>query len=168
MIEVYSIDEAFLDITQTEKYFGSAEEMAFDIKHRITQNMGAAMTCSIGIAGNKLLTKVASDYDKPDGITRIEWEERFKYLDPMKIEDVWGIGRNVSKKMYKYGINTVKQIRDLSDADLYSIVGGYYTRLRLLVNGYNFEPVQTSIRKKPRKACNTLIRLKQQQAIKRA
>jgi len=149
IIEVYSVDEAFLDITQTERHFGSAKDMSFAIKHEITQEMGEALTCSIGIAGNKLLAKIASNYDKPDGITRISWKERFEFLDPMKIEDVWGIGRNVSRKMYKRGITTVGQIRDLTDSDLYSIIGGYYTRLRLLVDGYNFDSVQTTIRKKP-------------------
>lgn len=149
IIEVYSVDEAFLDVTQTEKYFGTAEEIAIEVKCRMLEEMGEVITCSAGIGGNKLLAKTASNYDKPDGITRINWEDRFKYLDDLHIDKVWGIGRHITKKMNKYGITTVKQIRELSDADLYAIIGGYYTRLRLLIEGHNFEPVQTNLRKKP-------------------
>ncbi len=149
LIEVYSIDEAFLDFTYSRKSPEDVQDIAFEVKQKIIEEMGEAITCSVGIAPNKLLTKVASDYNKPDGITLIKWEDRFKFLDNLKLEDVWGIGRHVSSKMYKRGIYTVKQIRDLTDGELYSMIGGYYTRLRLIVNGYNFDPIETTLRKKP-------------------
>lgn len=148
IIEVYSIDEAFLDFTNVYRRC-SLKDIAFAIKYDVTQEMGEAITCSIGIAPNKLLAKIASNHDKPDGITTIQWENRFEYLDPLKLEDVWGIGRHVSKKMYEKGINTVSQIRKLPDHELYAIVGGYYTRLRLTLEGHNFERVETRIHKKP-------------------
>ncbi|MBN1331997.1 DNA polymerase IV [Candidatus Dojkabacteria bacterium] len=148
-IEIYSIDEAFLDITNLTKSRRDAWEISFEAKHQITRQMGAAITCSIGIAPNKLLAKIASDHDKPDGITEIKWEERFEYLDPLPIQDVWGIGRNISYKMNKAGIHTIRQIRELSDDALYAIIKGYYSRLRLLVDGYNFEPVTSNRERKP-------------------
>ncbi|MBD3280178.1 hypothetical protein GF389_01475 [Candidatus Dojkabacteria bacterium] len=148
-IEIYSIDEAFLDITNLMECRRDAWEISYEIKHQITLQMGRVITCSIGIAPNKLLAKVASDHDKPDGITEIKWGDRLKYLDPLPIQEVWGIGRHVGYKMNRAGIQTVKQIREMSDSALYAIIGGYYTRLRLLTNGHNFDPVTPNAKSKP-------------------
>lgn len=141
IVEVYSIDEAFLDFTHVYKCPDQLEDICFAIKHNVACEMGEALTCSIGIGPNKLLAKIGSNHDKPDGITQIKWKERHGYLDSMELADVWGIGRHVSYKMYSRGIKTISQLRKLSDAKLYSIVGGYYTRLRLLVEGHHFERV---------------------------
>lgn len=152
LVEVYSIDEAFMDMSMSKLELDELEEVGYDIKNSIVDELGEAITCSIGIGNNKLIAKIASNHDKPDGLTIIHWEERQKYLDPMPIENVWGIGRHVTKKMNKRGIYLVRELKALSDSELYSIVGGYYTRLKLLVQGYHFETVQSAIKQKPPKS----------------
>ncbi|MBN1916125.1 DNA polymerase IV [Candidatus Dojkabacteria bacterium] len=147
-VEIYSIDEAFLDVTKTEDLFGGAYNIAQRIKERIKGEIGEYLTCSIGIAPNKLLAKVGSNFKKPDGLTIIKWEERFKFLDQMGLERVWGIGRRVGRKMGKIGIKSLREIRKMEDCELRSLVGGYYTRLRLIANGEHFEEVKTDVSKK--------------------
>lgn len=142
LIEVYSIDEAFLDLTMTDKDLYELEEIGYNIKQSIIDGLGVTFTCSIGLGNNKLLAKVASNYDKPDGLSVIAWEERAKYLDPMLLEDIWGIGRRITKKMYSRGIYKVRDLKALSDKELYTIVGGYYLRLKSLLHGYHFEPIK--------------------------
>lgn len=144
-IEIYSIDEAFLDMTDVmHLYKMTPRELAQAIKDRIRNEVGVTLTSSVGIAPNKLLAKVASDWKKPDGLTEISWEQRLEFLDQIPIQDIWGIGYHAGPKLTKLGINSTKQIRDLSDETLRGIVGGYYTRLRAIANGEHFDPVDPS------------------------
>ncbi len=151
-VEVYSIDEAFLDVTDTEDLFGGAYEIALTIKERIKKEIGECLRCSIGIGPNKLLAKVGSNYKKPDGLTVIEWEKRFEFLDTMKFANVWGIGHRVGKKMKKIGVSSLGQIRKMGDYELRSLIGGYYTRLKMIANGEHYEEVKPNAFKKPPKS----------------
>ncbi len=107
-VEVFSIDEAFLDVTGSLTLFGSAERIAYLIKARIRHTFG--LTCSIGIAPNKLLAKLASDMRKPDGLTTIAPEQVAALLERLPVKELCGIGRNVDKQLADLNIFTCGQL----------------------------------------------------------
>lgn len=151
-VEVYSIDEAFLDLTDVlHLYRKTPVDLAQEIKDRIRAEVGFKLTSSVGIAPNKLLAKIGSDFKKPDGMTVITWEDRFKYLDNLYIQDVWGIGYRGTAKLSKAGITSTKHIRELSDSELRGIVGSYWTRLKQIANGENYDKVDPTRTSKPHK-----------------
>lgn len=104
LVEVFSIDEAFLDVTGSLGIFGSAERIAYLIKTRIRHAFG--ITCSIGIAPNKLLAKLASDMQKPDGLTVIAPEKVAEVLDRLPAKDLCGVGGKTARQLALYGIAT--------------------------------------------------------------
>jgi DNA polymerase-4 len=104
LVEVFSIDEAFLDVTSSLSLFGSAERIAHLIKARIKHQFG--LTCSVGIAPNKLLAKLASEMKKPDGLTVILPERVGAILETMPIRELCGIGRQTEHVLTLYGIRT--------------------------------------------------------------
>ncbi|MBI5141230.1 MAG: DNA polymerase IV [Nitrospirae bacterium] len=108
MVEVLSIDEAFLDLTGSLRLFGSAERIAYLLKARIRQAMG--LTCSIGIAPNKLLAKLASDMKKPDGLTIIRPEDLPGALENIPVGDLCGVGRNLKAQIESFGIRTCGEL----------------------------------------------------------
>jgi DNA polymerase-4 len=104
LVEVFSIDEAFLDVTGSLAIFGSAERIASLIKARIHHAFG--ITCSIGIAPNKLLAKLASDMQKPDGLTVIDPEKVAETLERTPAKDLCGVGGKTAQQLILYGIAT--------------------------------------------------------------
>lgn len=108
LVEVFSIDEAWLDITHSLSLFGSAERIAYLLKARIRQSFG--ITCSIGIAPNKLLAKLASDMKKPDGLTIIRPEEVHRVLETIPAHDLCGIGRKMARHLALLSIKTCGQL----------------------------------------------------------
>jgi len=104
LVEVFSIDEAFLDVTGSTGLFGSAERIAYLLKAEIRHHFG--ITCSIGIAPNKLLAKLASDMKKPDGLTVIRPENVADVLEKIPAGDLCGIGRKTARQLALYGIST--------------------------------------------------------------
>jgi DNA polymerase-4 len=145
IIEVYSIDEFFLDLTTYFKYRSATfEEVAQEIKAAIAGEIHPVLKCSIGVGPNKLLAKVGSDYKKPDGLTMISWEERYKFLDSMEIEDLWGIGYSSTEKLKRLGVKSAADIRTLSEDVLRESVGSYWTRLKMIANGEWYDEVDPS------------------------
>ena len=108
LVEVFSIDEAWLDLTHSLQLFGSAERIAYLLKAQIKQSFG--ITCSIGIAPNKLLAKLASDMQKPDGLTIIRPEEVSKVLETMPIKELCGIGKKMERHLNLLSIRTCGQL----------------------------------------------------------
>jgi DNA polymerase-4 len=104
LVEVFSIDEAFLDVTGSLRIFGSAERIANLIKARIRHQFG--ITCSIGIAPNKLLAKLASEMQKPDGLTVIRSDEVAKVLERLPVKALCGVGAKTARQLALYGIAT--------------------------------------------------------------
>ena len=112
LVEVFSIDEAFLDLTCSIRLFGSAERIAYLLKARILHEFG--IRCSVGIAPNKLLAKLASDMKKPDGLTIIKPDEIENVLENLAIEEICGIGRKMKKHLNLMGIFTCGQLSRFS------------------------------------------------------
>ncbi len=104
LMEVFSIDEAFLDITGSQRLFGSPETVSRLIKQRIKEELG--LTCSIGLAPNKLLAKLASGMEKPDGLVRIRPEEVGTLLDKLPVTKLCGIGEKLTEHLSLLGIRS--------------------------------------------------------------
>jgi DNA polymerase IV len=105
LVEVFSIDEAFLDVTHSLKIFGNPERIVHLLKAQIMESFG--LTCSVGIGPNKLLAKLASDMKKPDGLTIIRTDEVSQIINPLPIKDLCGIGSQTEKKLNLLGIKTI-------------------------------------------------------------
>ena len=107
-VEVFSIDESFLDITGTERLFGSPLQLAEKLKKRIRDETG--LTCSVGIASTKLLAKLASDMRKPDGLFWLKDEEVSRFLEDLPISEICGIGPKLTLYLNKLGIRTCGEL----------------------------------------------------------
>lgn len=125
-VEAYSIDEAFLDITHTHHLFKGVENLAFQLKERVKKELG--ITCSVGVAPNKLVAKMASDWQKPDGLSLVREEDLPEILWEKPVEEITGIGPKRKLKLARMGIKTIGDLAHISPANLrqaFGIVGEY-------------------------------------------
>ena len=120
-MEDVGIDEAFLDISAIEK---SSEDISQGIKKDIKDETG--LTCSIGIAPNKLLAKIASDMNKPDGLTVILAEDVPSILNPLPVRKLWGVGPKTEKYLNDMGIRTIGELAALPINRLVDSFGSSY------------------------------------------
>ncbi len=111
-IEQESVDEAFCDITGIVSDFDAAKSLAMGLKEEIRQKVG--LTCSVGIAPNKLVAKIASDFRKPDGLTVVRPDEVMQFLSPLKITDLMGVGKKTGERLNELGVNTIGELSKLS------------------------------------------------------
>jgi DNA polymerase-4 len=139
LVEPVSLDEAFLDVAGSERLFGAAEVMGRRIKAEICAELG--LTASVGVAPNKLLAKLASDVDKPDGFVVVRPGEERAFLDPLPVERLWGVGRVGAKALQGLGIRTVGQLRALDPRALSAAFGSQGEHLRALAEGRDDRPV---------------------------
>ena len=116
-----SIDEAFLDMTGTDRLMGIPTEVAAKIKACVKEETG--LTVSIGIGENRYLAKLASDYRKPDGLYQVEKGKEIEFIDSIPLKKLWGIGKSTWSHLEKAGITTASQIRNLSDTLLEGMFG---------------------------------------------
>ncbi|MFK5915820.1 MAG: DNA polymerase IV [Woeseiaceae bacterium] len=112
-IEPLSLDEAFLDVRSSLKLFGSAEEIARRIKKEIKDEL--QLVVSAGIAPNKFVAKIASDFDKPDGFVVVQVQDMQAFLDPLPVKRIWGVGKKTEAQLISSEINTIKDIRNQSE-----------------------------------------------------
>ncbi len=112
LIEPLSLDEAFLDVGQSLKLFGTAEHIGQEIQRQIQEELGLA--ASVGIAPNKFLAKLASDYNKPYGFVVVKEDAIDAFLTPLPVTALWGVGKVSGKVFQKLGIETVGQLRGYS------------------------------------------------------
>jgi len=138
-IEPLSIDEALLDVTGCERLFGPAEAMARQIKVAIVAEMG--LTASVGVAPNTFLAKLASDLDKPDGLTVIEESTVQAVLDPLEVRKLWGVGPRAAEALERVNIRTIGQLRLASPDLLRQAVGDAGEHLQRLAAGLDDRPV---------------------------
>ena len=133
MVEAYSIDEAFIDITGCLTPFGSPEALARAVKERIREGVG--LTCSIGIAPNKLLAKLASDMQKPDGLVIIDEAGTSRLLEDLPVNELWGIGPRFTEPLGRLGVRTCGQLGRFPASILRERFGIIGERLRLMGQG---------------------------------
>jgi DNA polymerase-4 len=117
-VEVYSIDEAFLDISDCEQ---DPTALAYMIKSHVKRNFN--VTCSIGIGPNKLVAKMASGVHKPDGFYMVEPDEAKDFMDSFELGDIWGIGRRLNNKFRNMGIFNTADIRKFGEERLCEMFG---------------------------------------------
>jgi len=133
LVEVFSIDEAFLDVTHSLALFGTAETIAHQLKARIRDELG--LTCSVGIAPNKLLAKLASDMQKPDGLTVIAPDRIKAVLESVTIGDLCGIGKKLERQLNLLGIKNCGQLGRFPEDLLRKKFGIIGPRLRQMGQG---------------------------------
>lgn len=139
LVEGLSLDEAFLDVTASVTLFGSAVDIAYAIKQRIRDE--TQLTASVGIAENKLVAKIASDLDKPDGLTTVLPEHYATRLDPLPVSVIPGIGGETRKRLSAASIMTVRELRTASDRALEPIFGRFTKKTRDRASGIDARPV---------------------------
>ena len=133
LIEPLSLDEAFLDVQQSERLFGSADNIGRQIKQAIRQELN--LVVSVGIAKNKFIAKIASDIGKPDGFVFVEQGTEQAFLDPLPVSRIWGVGKQTNKKLEKYGIETIAQLRQMPRHFLQQQFGKQGDHIWQLANG---------------------------------
>jgi DNA polymerase-4 len=138
VVEPLSVDEAFLDLTGTEKLLGAAADVARRIKHRIRSDL--SLTASIGVAPNKFLAKLASDLQKPDGLVVVSPQDIDALLLSLPVGKLWGVGPVTAEKLRKAGIHTIADLRKHPAGALERIVGDPEWFLRL-AHGIDERPV---------------------------
>lgn len=133
LIEPLSLDEAYLDVTENKAGLLTATRVARTIREQIREELH--LTASAGVAPNKFLAKIASDWRKPDGLFVIQPEEVDAFLKPLPVERLPGVGKVTGYRLKKIGILTVGELRELERASLENQFGRYGTRLYELARG---------------------------------
>ena len=145
LVEPLSLDEAFLDVTGAlHLWGGDAVVMARELKSRIQANVG--LTASVGVARNKFLAKIASDLNKPDGLTVVPDSESgiLAFLAPLPVTKLWGVGKVSSARLEKSGIRTISQLQCLDRSALERLFGiAGAAAMSDLVRGHDERPVVT-------------------------
>ena len=139
LVEPLSLDEAFLDVTQSERLHGDTRTIAKKIKSEIAAELN--LTASVGVAPNKFIAKIASDFDKPDGFTVVEPDQLNHFLEPLPVSRVWGIGKRSQSRLSKRGIHTIADLKAQSESSLQSLFGSNSERLWELARGIDERPV---------------------------
>ena len=130
LVEPLSLDEAYLDVTQNKKNLPSATLIAQEIKKRIKQETD--LTASAGISINKFLAKVASDYQKPDGLTVIPPQKALAFIEMLPIEKFFGIGKVTTRKMRQMGVNNGADLKKWEEVQLvqkFGKMGRYFYQI---------------------------------------
>lgn len=133
LVEGLSLDEAFLDVTGSSRLFGGIEEIGRQVKQVIFQRL--QLVASVGMAHNKFLAKLASDFDKPDGFFHVPENAVQQFLDPMPVKWLWGIGPKTLPKMARIGILTIGQLRAASPQQLQPVLGNRTSHFQALARG---------------------------------
>jgi DNA polymerase-4 len=139
LVEPLSLDEAFLDVTGSGTLFGDSEKIAGRIRKEILQTTG--LTASAGVASSKLVAKIASDLNKPDGMTVVPPGTEREFLSPLPIGRLWGAGKVTIKTLKLLGVSTIGDLRKLSRQVLESRFGRNGTRLYEVCRGIDNRPV---------------------------
>lgn len=138
-IEPLSLDEAFLDVSDSGRCRGSATLIAEEIRRRVHEELG--ITISAGVAPNKFLAKIASDWRKPDGLTVITPDEVDQFVLRLPVAKIHGVGRVTAEKMKRRGIRTCADLRNFSQIELIQAYGKFGQRLYNLCRGIDDRPV---------------------------
>lgn len=139
LVEPFSIDEAFLDITGSIALMGPALEIARDVKRTIRER--TELTASVGLAPNKFLAKLASDLQKPDGLVLVEPDQVLQFLADLPISRLWGVGPKTETRLRSMGVCTISDLSGLGRATLVQEMGAAGEHLWHLSRGEDDRPV---------------------------
>lgn len=138
-IEPLSLDEAYLDVTDSAHCQGSATLIAREIRQRVESSLG--ITISAGVAPNKFLAKIASDWQKPNGLTVITPDQVDEFVLRLPVARIHGVGRVTAEKMHRRGIHTCADLRNFTKIELSQLFGKFGSRLFDLCRGIDERPV---------------------------
>jgi len=138
-VEVVSIDEAYMDISGGQRMLGDPERVAMDIKNEIKKNL--SLTCSVGVAPGKFLAKVASDMDKPDGLTIIRPQQVHQFIENLPVQKVPGVGKKTIVQLESIGVKTLGDVKKFPDKILLDRLGKFGQRLIALASGQDHSAV---------------------------
>ncbi len=139
IVEPLSLDEAFIDLTGTERLLGPPLDAACDLKRRVLEETG--LVASVGVAPTKMAAKILSDMSKPDGLLAVAPEKIREFLTPLPVERLWGVGRVTLARMHQSGIKTVGDLARRDPAELKSLFGAMGPHLHGLASGIDTRPV---------------------------
>jgi DNA polymerase-4 len=140
LVEPVSIDEAFVDVTGTERLFGPPPDVARAIKARIRAE--ESLVASVGVASNKFVAKIASDLRKPDGLVEVPAGHEAAFLAPLPIRRLWGVGPATERELAALGIRTIGQLARVPPAVLERRFGRSGALLHALSLGRDDRPVE--------------------------
>ena len=156
LIEPLSLDEAFLDVTEQADGYGGPEALARHLKQRVKAETG--LTVSVGAGTNKTVAKIASDMEKPDGLVFVPRGQEARFLAPLPVRAIWGVGPKAEEALHDAGILTISQ---LAQADSTLIEGLFGTRgpmLQSMARGIDNRAVEAHHERKSVGAENTFPR----------
>ena len=152
-IEPLSLDEAFLDVSHCEHFGGSATRIAQDIRRRVSSDLH--ITVSAGVAPNKFLAKIASDWRKPNGIFVITPDQVEDFVAELPVNKLHGVGKVTADKLSRLGIRTCRDLREWNKLRLVREFGSFGERLWSLAHGIDERVVQTDSRRQSMSVENT-------------
>ena len=140
-VQPASLDEAYLDVSDFLQPWGSATEVAREIRRRVLEER--RLTVSVGVGPNRLVAKIASDFDKPDGLTVVKPHQVMGFLEPLKVRRLHGVGPATEKVLATLGIRTIAELRKVDRETLDGRFGRYGTVLFRSARGLDDRPVRT-------------------------
>lgn len=146
LIQPLSLDEAYLDVTESSKRFGSATQIAREIRAAIAREL--KLTASAGVAPNKFLAKVASDWKKPNGLFVIRPDQVSEFVRDLNVEKIFGVGKVTAKKMHALGLRTCGDIQKVPPWQLQQWFGARGHDLFELAHGRDERPVRPNLQLK--------------------
>ncbi|MFQ6058414.1 MAG: DNA polymerase IV [Anaerolineae bacterium] len=146
LVEPLSIDEAFLDLTESQARWGPAADIARQIQRRIKEEIG--LSASLGVASNKLVAKIASDQGKPGGLVVVPPGQEAAFLAPLPVEKLWGVGKVTARRLHALGVTTIGDLARLPLAQLRGELGSHGVSLYQHARGVDHSPVEPHRRRK--------------------
>ena len=150
LVEPFSIDESWLDVTGSRKLFGSGKEIADTIRRRVRDELG--LTLSAGVSFNKIFAKMGSEYRKPDATTVISRENYHAVLWPLPVSDFFFVGRATASRLSGIGIETIGDLAEAEESVLIRLLGKQGSKLRQAARGEDETPVRRYDEKKQAKS----------------
>ena len=145
VVDRYSIDECFLDMTGTGRLYPDPVAIAHTIKDEIRDTLG--FTVNVGVGSNKLLAKMASDFEKPDRVHTLFSHEIEEKLWPLPVRDLFSVGHSTAEKLQALNLHTIGELARVSEAHLQGIVGEKFgSQLYRFARGIDDSPVETEVR----------------------
>jgi DNA polymerase IV len=140
-VEALSLDEAFLDMTGSDKLFGPPDSLGRQLKDTVREATGG-LTVSVGISGTKYVAKVASGYDKPDGLTVVPPDSARAWLAPLPVSRLWGAGGKTVARLRALGLTTIGEVAATDPAKLSESLGNAGRHLHALARAEDPRPVE--------------------------
>ena len=140
LVEPLSLDEAYMDVSEAVAAGRPAPAIARHVKRRVLTELG--LTISLGVATSKSVAKIASDFQKPDGLTVVPPGTERAFLAPMKVGRLWGVGPKTAERLNGYGVHTVGQLAELPEEWFVERFGRLGARMRLLAMGIDDSEVK--------------------------